>query len=140
MSAWQFEQLTVIIDADFRACRAQRIPQGNLVCSEYRSAEVVLQRCYYANGAEGVPADENGLRRGGLMYDGRNPPSCSGHRHIYGTEGVPWFPGAPPVGRSPLIAHASESDRMNPAMRAARASAYLRRERWVLRVTGTARR
>lgn len=46
MSAWQFEQLTVIIDADFRTCHAQRIPQGNLVCSEYRPAEVVLQCCY----------------------------------------------------------------------------------------------
>jgi hypothetical protein len=35
--------------------------------------------------------------------------------------------------RSPLFAHASESDPMKPAMRAARASAYLRRERWIWR-------
>jgi hypothetical protein len=67
LSAWQFEQLTVIIDADFRTCHTQRIPQGNLVCSEYRSAEVVLRCCYYANGAEGVPPDEKGLRRGWNM-------------------------------------------------------------------------
>ena len=67
MYAWQFEQLTVVIDADFNTCHTQRIPQGNLVRSEYRSAEVGLQRCYYANGADGVPADEDGLRRGWNM-------------------------------------------------------------------------
>ena len=70
--AWQFEQLTVVIDADVRTCHTKRIPQGNLVCSEYRPTEIVLQCCYYANGAEGVPADENGLRR--AWYMAANPP------------------------------------------------------------------
>ena len=65
MSAWQFEQLTVIIDADFRTCHTQRVPQGNLVCSEYRSPEVVLQCCYQANGAEGVPPINTAWAEGG---------------------------------------------------------------------------
>jgi hypothetical protein len=33
-----------------------------MICSEYRPAEIILQCCYYANGADGIPADENGLR------------------------------------------------------------------------------
>src|ERR1700722_12670938 len=35
--------------------------------------------------------------------------------------------------RSLLTAHTPQSDRMKPAMRVARASAYLRRKRWVWR-------
>jgi len=72
LSAWQFEQLTVIVDADFHTCHTKRIPQGNLVCREYRPAEVILQYCYYANGAEGVPADEHCLGRGGTWLRTRS--------------------------------------------------------------------
>jgi len=61
------KQLTVIIDSDFRAGRAQGVPQRNLVRGEYRSAEVFFQRVDHANGAEGVPANENSLRRGWHM-------------------------------------------------------------------------
>jgi hypothetical protein len=37
------------------------MPQGNLVCSEYRPAEISLQCCYYANGADGIPAEALGV-------------------------------------------------------------------------------
>src|SRR5258708_39943861 len=67
LSARNFEQLTVIIDPDFRTSYAQRIPQRNLVRSEYRSAEIFFQRGDHADGAEGVPTDEHGLCRGWHM-------------------------------------------------------------------------
>src|SRR5258708_25160490 len=67
LSARNFEQLTVIIDPDFRTSYAQRIPQRNLVRSEYRSAEVFFQRGDHADGAKSVPADEHGVRRGWHM-------------------------------------------------------------------------
>ena len=40
------------------------MPQRNLVRREYRPAEVFLQRGDHTDRADGVPADEHGLRRG----------------------------------------------------------------------------
>ena len=60
----QLEQLTIIIDSDLSASHAERMPQGNLVGREYRSAEIFFERGDHADGADGVSADEHGLRGG----------------------------------------------------------------------------
>jgi hypothetical protein len=48
--ARQIEQLAVIVDSDFHASNAQRIPQRSLVCGEYRPTEILFQRFDHADG------------------------------------------------------------------------------------------
>jgi hypothetical protein len=91
-----FEQLTVIIDSDFRASNAQRVPQRNLVRCEHRPAEVFFQRGDHADGAEGIPADEHGLRGGRhVAADPLVNPGWTRTEPVFGwgtsTGGVRWL-------------------------------------------------